>query len=723
MGAERAKAADTGWDDGSAVRTDTMPPPSGDQELRSRADDRLDRTPFAEAIAAQIASVHPEQAVVFGLVGPWGSGKTSLLNMITEALENDHEGIEVSDFNPWLFSGTDHLVGIFFEELGARLREKGERWRVVGQAMEGFGELVGSLRSVPVAGPWAGAAGGGFKLGGRLVGRKSKQPDSLASRKEKLKEALRETGKKIVVMVDDLDRLRQQEIRDVVALVRLNADLPNVLFVLAYDRGRVEKALREVEGDGRSYLEKIVQVVYDVPEAREVDLKGALVDAVTEIIDAVQMLGPYDPHRVSEVLQEIILPLMSTVRDVKRYANALPVTLRAVGDEVALADVLGLEAIRLFLPEVYSRLSESAGALTSPSDAYHLERKKDRDKEAVRSLLEAGGDRSGVVDKACELLFPAGLELLQNNHYTERQDDVAGRERRVASWRFLRSFLDKRLPQGVLPARRVQEVFDAFGEPEKLRILVEEENLEDLEGLMLRLHEYEDAFEAREVMDAIPAISDRHARLMFEAGRSIDFGTDFSYGGLMRRMLDKWQNPEQLAYQLKIILPCIDSLSARLELVSIVGHRPNTGEKLVSEEDAEWFEGYMVTALENASKDSLAKEYALTRLLIRARQHDEERAGPLIARLAEDDAIFLAALLHYYSRSNTGLDDGHMQERSPTVRWDDLRSLFGEDAAMRRVDELRRKFQPPDLGEPAAEALQLAHLYATGRPPTWEKSR
>ncbi len=527
----------------------------------------------------------------------------------------------------------------------------------------------------------------------------------------------------MVVMVDDLDRLRQQEIRDVVALVRLNADLPNLVFVLAYDRARVEQALAEEEGEGRSYLEKIVQVVHDVPEARTVDVKSALVDAFAEVTDVAAETGPYDPDRVGEVLNEVVFPLVGTLRGVKRYANAPPVTLRTVGDEVALADVLALEAIRLFMPEVYSGLSAFAEALTTPSDAYIVSSYKDRDKKVVEDLLESTGGRRDLIDKMCELLFPAGLALVENNHYDTREDDKAGRERRVANWRFLRFFLDKRLPQEAVPARKVQEVFEAFGDPDKLTALLAEEDLEGLDRLMLRLQEYEDAFQPREVLQAIPVISDRHARLMSEAGRTIDFGADVSYGGLMRRMLDKVEDPEQLTYQLKTILPRIDSLSARLELVSIVGHRPNTGEKRVSQEDADWFEGYMVTALENASKEDLAKEYALTRLLIRARQHDEERGDRLIARLAEDDGIFLAALLSYYNRSNTGVEDGPMQERLPTLRWDDLCSLFGEDTTKRRVDELRRKFEPPDLGGRAAEALQLANLYATGRPPTWEQRR
>ncbi len=698
-----------------------LPPPSGDHALSTRAEDALGRAPLAEAIAAHVASVGSEEGVVFGLVGPWGSGKTSLLGMIEDSLRNDH-GALVAYFNPWLFSGAEGLVGFFFAELGAGLGDlSGKPVQDLGASMQDYGELLGSVKTEPVVGRRAAAVGGPLKLfGSRLKGAADERA-SLLERKNRVAGALERLGKNLVVMVDDLDRLRQEEIRDVVALVRLNADLPNLVFVLAYDRVRVEQALAAEEGDGRSYLEKIVQVVHDVPEARTVDVKSALVDAFTGVTDAAAEMGPYNPDRVGAVLSEIVFPLVGSLRGVKRYANALPVTLRTVGDEVALADVLALEAIRLFMPKAYSKLSAFAGALTTPSDAYIVSSYKDRDKKVVEELLESDSGRRDLLDKTCELLFPAGLALVGNNHYDTREDDKAGRERRVANWRFLRFFLDKQLPQEVVPARKVQDVFEAFGDPDRLRVLLEEEDLEGLDRLMLRLQEYEDAFQPQKVLQAIPVISDRHARLMSKTGRTIDFGADVSYGGLMRRMLDKVEDPEQLTYQLKTILPRIDSLSARQELVSIVGHRPNTGEKRVSQEDADWFEGYMVTALENASKASLAREYALTRLLIRAKQHDEERGDRLITRLAEDDGIFLAALLRYYNRSNTGVEDGPMQERMPTLRWDDLCYLFGEDTVRRRVDELRRKYQPLDLEGPAAEALQLAYLHATGRPPTWEE--
>ncbi len=78
--------------------------------------------------------------------------------------------------------------------------------------------------------------------------------------------------------------------------------------------------------------------------------------------------GPYNEHRFQNVFHTLIRPLVRTIRDVRRYANSLPVTLRVVGDEVDLVDVLPLEAIRVLLPDTFAALIESVEALTTPSD-------------------------------------------------------------------------------------------------------------------------------------------------------------------------------------------------------------------------------------------------------------------------------------------------------------------------------------------------------------------
>jgi KAP family P-loop domain len=89
--------------------------------------------------------------VVVGVLGPWGSGKTSFVNLARPALEE--AGVAVLDFNPWMFSGAEQLVDSFFIELSAQLKLRPELG-VVGKDLEEYGELLSGLVWIPVVGPW-----------------------------------------------------------------------------------------------------------------------------------------------------------------------------------------------------------------------------------------------------------------------------------------------------------------------------------------------------------------------------------------------------------------------------------------------------------------------------------------------------------------------------------------------------------------------------------------
>jgi predicted KAP-like P-loop ATPase len=270
---------------------------TGDPPIRRKKEDRLNRARFAEALAEQIAGVPGQGGVVFGLLGSYGSGKTSILNMVEETLKEDPEDPVVLWFNPWPFSGTEQLVEHFFEELAAQLSEEpDDRLRRIGEALERYGKLLGPLRYVPGVGRFAeGAEKTTGILGGLLKGREEK-PVSVRARRRELEKALDNLDGKIMIFIDDLDRLStKDEIQDVIMLVRLNANLPNVVFVMAFDRWRVEEALAGVESDGRAYLEKIVQVVHGVPAVREVDLSQVLIEEINRVIGQAPT-GPFDEH-------------------------------------------------------------------------------------------------------------------------------------------------------------------------------------------------------------------------------------------------------------------------------------------------------------------------------------------------------------------------------------------------------------------------------------------
>ena len=160
----------------------------------------------------------------------------------------------------------------------------------------------------------------------------------------------------IFVFIDDIDRLTAREIRDMLGLVRLTAHFPKIIYLLAFDRVKVERAHDQdgLEG-GRKYLDKIVELSFDLPATSPHALGNLLIEGLDRAVSGIQA-GPFDPGRGQDVAARVLAPLLSTPRDVNRYLAALPASLRMIGDEVALPDVLALEAIRLRLPDVFAQL-------------------------------------------------------------------------------------------------------------------------------------------------------------------------------------------------------------------------------------------------------------------------------------------------------------------------------------------------------------------------------
>ncbi|HVF02994.1 MAG TPA: P-loop NTPase fold protein [Rubrobacteraceae bacterium] len=704
-----------------------LPPPSGDQAVESRAKDRLGRAPLAAAIAAQLAATDPETGVVFGVTGPWGSGKTSLLRMTKEALEQDHGGFMVLWFNPWLFTGTEQVMGVFFTELGAQLSDlSGAEWDELGATMQAFGATLSRLRTVPAAGGAAAAGGATISAGGGRMRGAADEGSSLHERRRRLEGALRRAwerdGRRLVIVVDDLDRLRRQEIRDLVALVKLNADLPNLHFVLAYDRERVEQALGEAEGDGRAYLEKIVQVAYDVPKSRDVDLSQELIDAVNDALGHAPVTGPFDEHRFRSILRGIILPLIGSVRDVRRYANALPVALRVVGDEVALEDVLALEAIRVLLPEAFATLASSADALTTPYDQLGVtHRSADSRAEEAKTKVEAfvgSGSKERITREARSSLFPASL-WIENSHYGSDWQKGWSKGRLVAHPRVLNFYLEKRLPEGVLPAREVQELFEALGDDERLRALLDALDPDALEHAMERLLDYEDDCRPADAEKAVPILLNQMSRLREGSNWFGDLGADIKLEKVVLRLLRKVEDRGTVATLVKTVSPRIETLSAREALVNIVGHTQNAGHKLVTAEEGSLLEAQLLTAMEQAAPQDFARERNLVSLLRLARKIDPEKGGEFVRQLAKRDEVFLAVVRRLRRETHSVTAGDFVSRANEEFDWSTLGDLFGEETARRRVDELSRSVGSRASGdgfdEQTLAALRLAEDYATGR--------
>jgi len=96
---------------------------SGDRPLKDPRDDRLGYATFARHIARSLCEMIPVDGLVVTIYGPWGCGKTTVLNFIEYYLKHNGQAKspEVIYFNPWWFSGSENLMRDFFNQVIASL--------------------------------------------------------------------------------------------------------------------------------------------------------------------------------------------------------------------------------------------------------------------------------------------------------------------------------------------------------------------------------------------------------------------------------------------------------------------------------------------------------------------------------------------------------------------------------------------------------------------------
>ena len=381
--------------------------------------DRFHRTSFAEALATQIAQIDHTESIVVGLVGGWGTGKTSILNLARNSIER--QGIKVLRFNPWFFSGTEQLVAAFFEELSAQLREGGDQKLVdIGKNLEAYGKTFAPLRSIPFIGSKIGDGIDALNAASSLTKSWAGIPTgSLETQKCQLENSLLSLERRIVITIDDVDRLRGDEIRDVMKLVRLAADLPNTTYVLLFDRERVEQSLSEDKVSGRAYLEKIINVTFNIPAIRTSELANILSSEIKRTVP--QKPSHWDTYHYEVVFREILLKLIRSPRDIKRYINTLPMSVAISAQEVSPVDVLALEAIRIFLPDLFKQLSLNTDLLTytDREDAANQGRARGRQGASMRNSSASSNTAvaEGFAGKVFNLLLSGAQAMASHNSY------------------------------------------------------------------------------------------------------------------------------------------------------------------------------------------------------------------------------------------------------------------------------------------------------------------
>ena len=319
-----------------------------------------------------------------GIDGPWGSGKSSILRLLIKELENresrhtsDGVGLIVVQFSPWLISNQTALIAEFFKQLekaidvasrrtkpvhsfrdwntlrkwsAIRKRSIGKKFRAARKAMHKFAGLTALASTAAVAmDPTFSSVLTSSALSrfGRAIRPSTRSLEALKSQLDDYLGEIAEVDKtfRILIIIDDLDRLDPRDALEVLRLVKAVADFPAVSYLLAYDKRSLASAISKSDliEDGDAYLEKIVQFSFKVPPLEPFQLRAWLKHELNELFPGCVNEGL---RRTHVVLDEWAGRLLHTPRDVKRLLFALRAIWPKLEPSADLVDLVWIQMVK-----------------------------------------------------------------------------------------------------------------------------------------------------------------------------------------------------------------------------------------------------------------------------------------------------------------------------------------------------------------------------------------
>jgi KAP family P-loop domain. len=637
---------------------------SADRPIVARAEDELGRRGFSEALADAIRGWSGRESLVIALYGEWGNGKSSIKNMTFDALGQSAPKVRCVDFNPWQLASRPSLSEAFFDELGIALgkedlgsnRQKkstlgkfrrwalrlrgahdlakstrnivatlliffgvttiGQRWLLPGYipVLLGIFTLLIALFALTTGLVEASVK---FLAAGVEVGVKS-----INEVKRELSKDLEKLKSPMLIALDDLDRLTPQEILEVFQLIKANADFPNIIYLVLCDRTIVESNIsKAMNVPGRDYLEKIVQVGFDVPMIDVERVRRVLFDRLNRILAAKSVSKRFDTTRWANVFWSGLHSYFSTLRDVNRFASTLAFHISSFSVdgafEVNPIDLIVLEVLRLNEPDLYKVLQSNKAVLTSHKS--DLSDKKEA-KQALESLVETGSeDHRDELKALLKHLFPAIEWAFDGPNYSAEFSQHWYRDLRVCSAKLFDRYFRLAVSESELSQATVQELLAARGNRDELAHLLRALGITGLLTLaMEELAIYEGELQTQQVEPFITAIFDTADSLPDTSPGGFQIPIQWRVGFLVQHALEKLDKGESRVRALTTAVEQTTGLSMAIEVTDMLTAKPENESNvpLFSEKQAIEVKECGLQKIENAASTGvLDKNPRLARLL------------------------------------------------------------------------------------------------------------
>ncbi len=495
---------------------------ASDRPITTIQEDLLGRSGFSTDLANAMVSWQGEDSLVVALHGDWGSGKSSIKNMALIKLEEISENKPaVIEFSPWEWAAQEKITASFFEEISksvgrvddsssgkklAALLKKYGRYLNTGETIATG--LSSALPTLFVLATFIGI-GGNFSdedwvsnastfilfilagwaaflkwgrgvidnITGNIEAAAKEKEQSLRDIREDLTELLSNREAPLIIVMDDLDRLTSPQLRMVFQLIKANLEFPNVVFLLLFQRDIVEDKMNDGRQLGRDYLEKIIQVPFDIPRIETTRIHSLLFDKMDKIIEQDNSAAKmFDSSRWGNIFYGSMSVYFDDLRSVYRYTSTLSFHFTLFKGQSAFevnpVDLMAIECLRVFEPDLYNEIVRAKEIFTkNGSDRYGGS--KDSTVASINIILDkAAPDKRDLVKKMIKQLFPTIDWALGGMQYDGGYASEWLREMRICHPSNFDKYFQFSIPSGELSNSDLQEMLSLTADSDRFSTFI-----------------------------------------------------------------------------------------------------------------------------------------------------------------------------------------------------------------------------------------------------------
>jgi len=537
---------------------------ASDKPINDPAQDRFNRWSFAQRIAQTIVSRKDPSSIVIGIYGSWGDGKTTVLNFIEKEL-SQQPNIITYKFNPWRFSDENKMLIGFFHSLANALG-KSEK-----NVKEKIGDWIGKYVST-IASAF-GKAEAAEKLGKLL------SSTELEETKTRVNGILKDAGKRIIVLIDDIDRLDKNEIQFLFRLVKLNADFVNTAYVLAFDDDMVTAALQEKYSaagseSGRGFLEKIIQVPLDLPAIPLALLRDFCFSTIDQAIkEAGINLSEEDVNAFVRGYIDGLEIRVKTPRMATRYSNILAFSLPILKGEVYPVDLMLVEGIRLFYPRLYETVKRNPDIFLG-STIYLTASYDDQQIKKIKEVIESGikdliTDEKQAALKLLQYIFPKLQRIYSNVYYGRDSIKALSQLKRIASEDYFPRYFSYSIIESDVSDVVLEQLLSSLTEKSNSEVTNTFNDLfetKDNDKLISKLRQKADKLSDKSALKLAFLVAANGGRFP-NPDQLFSFRGPFSQAAmLVGELLEKIQNKEDRLNYAKQLIAIADPISFAIEI-------------------------------------------------------------------------------------------------------------------------------------------------------------